>query len=278
MQKKATSNTKTHHSISSFTASTSFCFGLPQLTRKKAKHQKNKMRFSLVLVLVVLLAITDVSKASSSSRRCRRRRLTTAQRCFNPPVEPFVDLSAYTGLWHQLYTSGDASIVSNNTCATANYTLLSTRPLTVQALNCEYLPGMNPRPQCVRGTVTRRPNTQFNTQLQVRFFRFAPPGAYNIAAILGDKNYGYYAAAVYSCRRLPNGKLTDGFYLISRSPYAPRFVQSRLIRKLRCNGYRVSTRTLRFKPVFEPSFNGPTCEYINPNGNNFNVNAPVPVF
>lgn len=236
---------------------------------------------SLFVVVVLLFAITDISKASFSSlssSHCRHQRLTIAQRCFNPPVESSIDISAYTGRWHQLYTSGDASIVSNNSCITANYTLVSTQPPIVAVLNCEFLPHKNRRPQCVRGSATQRVNAQFNTQLQVSFFKFAPPGAYNIAALLGDNNYGYQAAAIYSCRRLPNGKLTDGFYLIARSPYAPKFIKSRLIRRLRCNGYRVSTRRLRFKAYFEQSFNGPSCQYIKANGNNFDVNSPVPVF
>lgn len=242
---------------------------------------------TIVLVLLFLVSSSliadDVTEAafsiSFSSSRCRRRRLTTAQRCFNPPVERTVDISAYSGLWHQLYTSGDASIVSNNTCVTANYTILPTSPPSISVLNCEFRPRQDARPQCVRGTATRRPGAQRPTQLQVSFFQFAPPGQYNIAALLGNANYGYYAAAIYSCRRLPNGQLIDGFYLIARSPYAPRSVRRMLIRRLRCNGYQVSMRTgPKLKPYFEPSFNGRTCQYIKYNGYKFDVNTPVPVF
>lgn len=221
----------------------------------------------LTLLLTLSVLLLSTFPITVTAFKCRKVR-PLSQICNNPPVELSVDLTAYTGRWHQIFTSGSANRVSRNSCVTANYTLASTDPLRIDVLNCGFNPEVNVRPSCVRANATRRPDAKFDTQLQVRFFTFLPPGKYNIVALLGDRNFGYQAAAVYSCEFV-NGKPVDGFFLIARSPYAPFFIMKRLIRRLRCNGYHVNYR------MFQKTVNDEKCEFITPPNYDFDVRPPV---
>lgn len=180
-----------------------------------------------------------------------------SQRCLSPPVEQDVDLRAYVGKWYQTYTYGSASRMSNNSCVTANYSVRTEHPLRIDALNCQFDPAADPRPQCAEVNVTRQEKYEYDSQLRVQFFPDVPPSKYNIAALVGDVNYGYQAAAIYSCRKnFESGDTVEGVYIISRTPFAPRYIFRELNRRLRCNGYRLNARK------FRPSFHHRDCQYM----------------
>lgn len=213
------------------------------------------MSNKLVLPLSILFILS--ATLADGQIKCRKR-IAISERCANPPVVSKLTIPAYTGLWYQTFTSGTASRFSANSCVTANYTLSTLSPPTIDVLNCQATPN-GQRPRCVTATAKKRPNATFNSQLQVQFFPQVPPGDYNVAAIIGNPNHGYFAAAVYSCDRFPpKFEPLDGFFIISRSPYAPVFALKRLIRQLKCNGYKGIT----FR-MFQRSVNSEQCKFIS---------------
>lgn len=215
----------------------------------------------LFISIFLLTALSQFVSTLAFPKACAQKRLTTAERCFNPPFESSFNLRAYTGRWHQIFASGGAALISNNHCLTANYTLRSEKPIEMDVLNCRYKESIDDRPSCVKGSATGRTvaNVSHPAYLQVQVTLTAPPAPYTVAAIVGNQNYGYQAVAVYTCFRVPSsGQLQDGFFILSRSPYAPYFIRKRVIRKLRCNGYAVNEKD------FVYNVNNPSCQYIGP--------------
>lgn len=170
--------------------------------------------------------------------------------CNRPPVVADFDLEQYAGKWYQIYTAADATPVSTNRCVTANYTLLEDGMVNV--LNCQ-LPESENRPQCQRALAERRVGEQ-PPHLQVQFAPFLPAGPYNIAALLGDAESGYEAAAVYSCTVSESG-FSEGIFVIARSPKRPEYVIEKLSEHLRCVGYPL-------KESFVSSYLGDDCKFF----------------
>lgn len=219
----------------------------------------------LSFVFALLLVVWIPSLTEGTGRRCKKR-LSARERCNNLPVVKNVDLDAYTGLWYQIYASGDARRVSSIYCVTANYTLSQKSPVMIDVLNCQDRQEFD-KPQCVEGTASIRPDAEYDSQLQVSFSERAPPGDYNIVALLGYPNYGYHAAAVYSCSILEQQaeRISDGFFILSRTPYAPAFILRRMLAELRCNGYEVNFNE------FVKTIHYPNCTYFD-GPNSFDVN------
>lgn len=207
-------------------------------------------------IFIVLFAVSTILTITSA-KKCVPVRTIDANFCRNPPVVKDFDLSAYTGQWFQLFTTGISTRLSSNRCTTANYTL-SADGSSVAVLNCE-LRTNSSRPTCVRATAGPRENATAPAQLGVSFFPGSPPGAYNVAALEGFASYGYSAAAVFSCEvvRLPNGqeRIFPSFFIIGRSPYAPRFTLGKIRKELRCMGYFTPYRE------FIESAHPPECKY-----------------
>jgi len=184
----------------------------------------------------------------------------TQQFCDKVPVAADFDLSQYTGTWYQTYANAAALRFSAGNCVTANYTLKSDG--TVAVLNCAQR-SQSP-PTCgVAVASKRRPEPGY---LQVKFAGF-PAGPYNVAAVLGDKQYGYYAAAVYSCSVIPGRPVEEQWYILMRKPYQAERALHQLGRKLACKGYNMYRGKL-FK-----TNQGQGCDYFNgPKG--FQLMAP----
>lgn len=202
------------------------------------------MMFNMSIFINLLILV--LAARASASGRCQGKKLSPWQRCENPPVEKNVDLKAYTGLWYQIYTNDVAERVSATRCVTANYTISQTDPFQIDVLNCQDQLSFS-RPQCVVGTAGKRTDAKYNSQLQVRFNQNMPFGDYNIAALVGLPNYGYFGAVVYSCFR-PRGPGTSplqSFFFIARSPFASGATLRKLILRLRCNGYEIDPRIFR---------------------------------
>lgn len=181
--------------------------------------------------------------------------------CFNPPTVPDFDLSAYVGKWFQLYTSGSATFVSSNRCVTANYTQQESG--SVGVLNCQ-LPPEIASVECVRGEAARRVGG-LPSQLEVSFSPQFPAGPYNVAALLGDAESGYEAAAVYSCVEIQD-KLIEGVYIIARSVENRKYVLDGLFKRMKCMGYEIND-------PFIPAYQEDDCKYFD-GEDGFNVVAP----
>lgn len=184
-------------------------------------------------VLVILPAVLLLLSARPTlARYCVPAHPTNAAFCRTPPVVRNFDLTPYMGKWYQLYTSGTATQFSSNRCVTANYTLAADG--TVSVVNC-HLPSEEELPQCQRAVAERRVGLE-PPHLQVQFAPFLPAGDYNVAALLGDAESGYEAAAVYTCR-LEGDRVLEGVYFIARERERAEVVFEGLTRHMRCLGY-----------------------------------------
>lgn len=229
----------------------------------------NSLPSSLTLLLCTGLLFATATLSSAQRTSCRRR-LTTVQRCDSPPVVRRLDLSAYVGKWYQIYTSGSATTFSGPDCVTANYTDAREDPFRIAVLNCQ-VSNKSTVPECVTANATKISGGQYDSQLQVQFFPQFPPQSYSVAALLGNPNHGYAAAAVYGCDKFPPMFVpTDGFYIISRTPYAPTFILKRMIKKLRCNGYK----NVRFADFIKTN-NSKECAYFD-GPQSYTVAPPIP--
>lgn len=172
--------------------------------------------------------------AASSATICRKRPFTyTPALCARPPVDA-ISLPAYAGTWFQIFTNPGATVFSEPVCTTARYT---PRAGGIDVLNCSFLKA-DKRAGCVRARATVRAGAGSVSRLQVDFGRGIPAGDYNVAALLGDAEYGYYAAAVFSCVVI-KGKARTIWFFIARTPFRPWRTLWQLQRKLRCKGYPV---------------------------------------
>lgn len=216
------------------------------------------MALSPVLLLPIFLVFALFSPALATCRPLQER---TENFCRNTPGVPDFSLTQYTGRWHQIYTAGFAGRFSSNRCVTANYTAQPDGSVAV--LNCQYTPDQV-RPSCVRGNATRRPGG-LPSNLEVSF-PGAPGGQYNVVATLGFKSYGYFAAAVSSCR-VTEENVSSAFFIIARTPFKPQKVLRLLKRKIRCLG-------IPMDDPFVKSRNPPKCMYFDgPSG--FDVRNPL---
>lgn len=170
----------------------------------------------------------------------------TRKFCLNPPAVN-VDFDRYLGNWYQVYASSQVLMAPNSNCVSANYSSFANGSILVR--NCFFSGG--PSATCVDGRATK---TEKPGNLAVRFGQ-SPPNPYIVAGLLGEAEWGYYAAAVYSCS-VREGEFRELWFLIARSPYLPRRTFNRLARKLRCNGYDLS------RTEFVPTKQGRGCEYF----------------
>lgn len=212
--------------------------------------------FQLALVLLYIFPLTVVASVQSTSLSSRPLFFKCAKPaspgvppsnkfCNFPPTVP-VDLNIYTGTWFGIYISGLALSTTPGRCVTANYKI--TENGTIAVLNCAQTDEKR-RPECRRGLATRRPGTVAPGKLQVTFpsvpNSLESPGSYNIAALLGNRKIGYWAAAVYTCRTLPNGENRRGVFILSRTTRFRRTILFLLKRQLRCRGYDVSDKFVK---------------------------------
>lgn len=197
---------------------------------------------NLTIASVVLLLLTTAAVADRFPFQCvaPKRGMPSTSFCRRPPTVP-VDLPTYAGLWFNTFITGSAVRFSRGTCITANYT--QTRNGDIAVLNCNQR-RRGDRPNCVKAVARKRKDVPDPGKLLVSFPGIPRglfnPGQYNVVALLGDKNSGYYAAAAYQCVVLPDGVRVPGFFILSRSPLFPRVVLFLLKLKLRCYGYDVS--------------------------------------
>jgi len=208
--------------------------------------------------------------AAYSLHRCRWYPFPmTREFCAKPPVVSALDLRSYGGTWFQAYANAAALRVSSSDCVTANYSLRADGK-SVDVLNCQHNSSNSQgKPICVSGMASMRPLIPADpAYLQVKFGPDFPPGAYNVAAVLGSKEYGYYAAAVYSCRFF-RGKAVEGWFILIRNPYEAERALYKLQSKLACVGYNIYASKLF------PTTQGKGCKYFNgPEG--FDVIPPGP--
>lgn len=182
----------------------------------------------MVLVIVPTLILLQ---GGFSIANCVHPRSLTNNFCRNPPLASNLSIPAYTGRWFQIYTSGTANGFSTNRCVTANYSQSTSG--TISVLNCQQ-PSPTVRPQCIKGTAV----PVSNAKLALTFFPGAPPSFYQVATLLGGENYGYFAAAVYSCVVTPVGP-KEGFFILARAPYMPPLILDNIRKKIQCKGYQV---------------------------------------
>lgn len=217
--------------------------------------------FDNLMKIVTLLFLAICANLTVAHPHCKHYALPfTSQFCSRPPVDVVVPAS-YTGTWYQIYASESAIRFTSTQCVTANYTASASG---LDVLNCF---STSPTVNCVTGTATLSPDS--SSRLTVKF-PGSPGGPYNIAALLGDPEYGYAAAAVYSCTVIA-GKARESWFILSRVPYRTKFILYRLLHKLRCKGYSVSLLD------FLPTRQGAGCNYFfGPNG--FTTRGPRPSF
>lgn len=207
----------------------------------------NPLKQTVTILFLLSLAL----QASHTEAVGRPPSPPSAAFCRNPSVIRQVHIPAYTGRWFQIYASGSAVFISRSSCVTANYTLTENGELDV--LNCFFTPDM-PRASCLNGSARVRRGGR-TSQLEVQF-PGTPYSNYNVAAILGNPNYGYAAVAVYSCRVVGND-IFDGFFILARVPFQSQRVLKRLKDKLKCMGYAVDDHT------FERTKHAPECSYFS---------------
>lgn len=201
--------------------------------------------------LLIALLVTMCAHHVAAHADCAHNPFPlTPDFCASPPVDVVVP-SSYTGTWYQVFANDAALRFSNFSCVTANYTA---SPTGLDVLNCFQA---GPSVNCVLGAATQTPESTSRLSVQ---FPGSPPGPYNIAALLGDPEYGYAAAAVYSCAEF-GGRTVEQWFIIARSPYHSKYTLYELLYKLRCKGYNISLSDLT------PSKQGTGCSYFfGPNG------------
>lgn len=200
---------------------------------------------SFIVVVVAVLVGPDLLEAS-----CVGRKPVTPEFCTNPPVDSNFVPFFYQGRWFQTFASGDAVRISPGICTAANYTLNADGSIAVK--NC-FLPPGRPRPLCFEGFAAGVAGGAPG-QLSVAFPPL-PPGPYNVAALLGNANYGYAAAAVYTCE-IKEGRPVEGLFILARTPFTSRAILRKLAQKLRCRGFSLEDK-------FVPGLNGPDCKYFS---------------
>lgn len=216
---------------------------------------------SLTVSAVILIALVSILHRAEGF--CSDPPPITKKFCRNPPLANQIDISSYTGRWFQIYTAGTSANASGNRCVTANYTLTPSSKLKV--LNCQQAQGET-RAQCVKARASPSKGAS-PAKLKLRYGG-GQRLQYNIAALLGDKTYGYFAAAVYNCRETPDG-IKQGFFVIARSPFNPLATLNLLKEKLKCMGYTLEDR-------FELSKFDSDCNFFDM-GNGFDVVSPPPM-
>lgn len=188
-----------------------------------------------VCQLTILLALAAVAAGTS----CAPRPVPlTPAFCARPPVGHVIPAS-YLGTWYQIFVNARALRISASTCVAARYT--DSGRGVIGVLNCESSPS-DAKAQCVVGAAKARPGGGTSGRLEVRFGG-GSPGPYNIAALLGDAEYGYYAAAVFSCN-VVDGKPRTAWFFLARNPYRPYVTLWELTQRLSCMGYDVYSERL----------------------------------
>lgn len=235
-----------------------FTFASQVLVQLRARHCGSslfKMKLTVVLFALLFLQVASASK-------CKPVMKVTTEFCKRPPVANVI-LPAYVSLWFQIYADKNALRVSSSRCTTAYYT--PSFDGTIHVLNC-FHPRARPRPLCTEGVASRRPDGGSDSRLQVQFSPQIPPGSYNIAAVLGSPQYGYFAAAVFSCS-VVRGKPVTSWFMLARSPFRSWFTLRLLQQKLKCMGYPI------FKEKLFRTEHGPSCTYLF-SGKGFDVRPP----
>lgn len=90
---------------------------------------------------------------------------------------------------------------------------------------------------------------------------------YQVAAVLGDPSYGYFAAAVYSCRVTEDANL-EGFGILARSPFNPGETLRLLKERLLCMGFPLDD------PFVLSTFDA-ACVFFD-SGKGFDIVTPIP--
>lgn len=206
--------------------------------------------FAFRLLLVTALCL------SADAAMCVDPKPPTKSFCQRPPVDDVV-LPSYLGTWYQAYANKNALFVSKPQCVAARYTALPNNAVGV--LNCYYYrdTGMA-KPDCVEGDAKQGTDSTTASRLHVNFGSPSNSGKsnYNIAALLGDAEYGYYAAAVYSCS-FRDGTPRESWFILVRNPYLPEEGLRQILWRLQCKGYDV--RNVEFLKTYQ----GQGCKYWN---------------
>ena len=125
-----------------------------------------------------------------------------------PETVPWVDISRYVGLWHEIATN-PVFFNKNLVGVTAEYGVISDNQVSV--LNTGYVGSLDGRKKSITGKATVV-DSATNSKLQVRFDRFPVslfPGNYWIV-LLDDENYEY--AVVTDNRQ-------STMFVLSREPF-----------------------------------------------------------
>lgn len=198
-------------------------------------------------LFLVALGCSTIATASRYGQCLWRPKKLTREFCERPPVAQVVP-SSYLGTWYQIYVNAEAQFTSPKGCVTANYSSVSQG---IGVLNC-FDNGRNSS-SCLPGIATRPGSSP--ARLRVNFGGSGPGGPYNIAALLGAPEYGYYAAAVFSCR-IRKGRPSASWFILARLPYRPKRILREMRRKLRCKGYNI------YRERLFPTRQGRGCNYF----------------
>ncbi len=203
-------------------------------------------------VLVCGLLLLALLCSSINAELCVAPKPPSKSFCLRPPVDDVV-LPSYLGTWYQAYANQNALFVTKPECVSARYTALPNNEVGV--LNCYYYRGGKmQKPDCVVGKAKQAADSTTASRLRVSFGSPSNSGGYNIAALVGDAEYGYYAAAVYSCS-FRNGIPRESWFILVRNPYLQQVAFRQILWRLQCKGYDVRN------VVFFKTNQGQGCKY-----------------
>jgi len=158
-----------------------------------------------------------------------------------PETVPFVDISRYAGLWHEI-ASNPVFFNRNLVGVTAEYGAISDKQVSV--LNTGYVRSLDGRKQTITGKATVV-DEQTNSKLQVRFDRFPVslfPGNYWIV-VLDSENYQY--AVVTDDRQYT-------MFVLHRQPSMPQALYDRILEELQAKN--IDTSRLRVSGNITPDY------------------------
>lgn len=166
--------------------------------------------------------------------------------CLKPPSVMDLNPNAYaTGIWYKIATSSDNDYDEHNKepehCSTVRFSLKEDGR-KIETLKCYFHAGAK-RSKCIMGMGEwmmegRMRQIKFESQAGLS----VPP--YNIVALLGNGNYGYFGAAVYACEK-KDGRFVEKLSFYARSPFQGNLTVYLLRRMLQCKGFRFK-RNIRF--------------------------------
>lgn len=215
------------------------------LSSKSILSVKMSINMILLILMIAILCSPALSFIPFNLPQCRQRRLDESF-CSRPPSVMDVIPEAYaTGIWYKIATSGSSDLDKKNNnpeyCTTINFTPKDNGK-RFETLKCDAYPEAK-RTTCMMG-MGEWMMEEGITRVKLESQEGLSVVPYNIVALLGNANYGYFAVAVYGCEK-KDGKFVEKLSFYARSPFQGKLTVYLLRRMLQCKGFRFK-RDIKF--------------------------------